>query len=109
MSKDQNVTNAIGIGPQAFIKMGSSTNLAPVGNAARLSHGGLFQDPETYASGAGRSPAAPEHEADRIPAVSEYEVDRVATARDYGVSRATAAPQYEVAWVCASTTASKGN
>ena len=103
------MTNAIGIGPQAFIKMGSSTNLAPVGNAARLSHGGLFQDPETYASGAGRSPAAPEHEADRIPAVSEYEVDRVATARDYGVSRVTAAPQYEVAWVCASTTASKGN
>jgi hypothetical protein len=94
--------------PRAFIKMGSSTNLAPVGNAARLSHGG-FQDPKTYASWAGRSPAAPEDQAGRVPAVSEYEVDRAATARDYGMGRATAAPQYEVAWVCASTTANKGN
>ena len=103
------MTNAIGIGPQAFIKMGSSTNLAPVGNAARLSHGGLFQDPETYASGAGRSPATPAYEAGRVPTVSEYEVDRAATEPGYGRGRATAAPQYEVAWVCASTTASKGN
>jgi hypothetical protein len=89
--------------------MGSRTNLAPAGNAARLSHGGLIQDPQTYASGAGRSLAAPEYEAGRVAAVSEYEVDRAATAPDYGVGRPTAAPPYEVAWVCATTTANKGN
>ena len=95
--------------PQAFIKMGSRTNLAPVGNAAPLSHGGLIEDPKTCASGAGPSLAAPEFEVGRCPAVSEYEVSRAATAPDYEVGRATAAPQYEVAWVCASTTANKGN
>ena len=95
--------------PQAFIKMGSRTNLAPVGNAAPLSHGGLIEDPKTCASGAGPSLAAPEFEVGRGPAVSEYEVSRAATAPDYEVGRATAAPQCEVAWVCASTTANKGN
>ena len=103
------MTNAISNGPQAFIKTSRSTHLAPVGNAARLSHGGLIQDPQTYACGAGRSPATPAYEAGRVPTVSEYEVDRAATEPGYGRGRATAAPQYEVAWVCESTTANKGN
>ena len=106
------------VGPHAFIKMGSSTNLVPVGNAARLSHGGLSQDPETNASGAVRSPAALEREAGRVRAVPEYEGGRtlaapqyeggrVRVAPDYGVGRAKT--HYEVVRVCVTTTANKGN
>jgi hypothetical protein len=71
------------------IKMGSSTNLGPVGNAmpaVRLSPGGLVQDPGTHESVAVPSPAEPEYEGDRVPAAPD-----------------------EVVGGCATTTANKGN
>ena len=106
------------VGPLAFIKMGSSTNLVPVGNAARLAHGGLTQDPEINASGAVRSAAPLEYEAGRVRAVPEYEVGRTLAAPQYEGGRVRAAPDYgvgrakthyEVGRVCVTTTANKGN